>query len=181
MSHPVPIARIISATALASTLAAPPLDAQAGDATRVAAVNLAYIAQSSKAGKAGLARIEAAGRKRDAEAALRVADLRTQQAALERPGGVMSDDARARLQNAFEQSRLAFQRFQEDGEAELRGLQAEFEAGFRLKLLPVVDAVSKEKGLHFVFGLEQAAIVWWHSSLDISADVVERLDAAEPE
>jgi Skp family chaperone for outer membrane proteins len=41
----------------------------------------------------------------------------------------------------------------------------------------VIDSVSKEKGLHFVFGLEQAAIVWWSPAVDISEDVVKRLDA----
>ena len=47
----------------------------------------------------------------------------------------------------------------------------------RVKLAPVIDAVSKEKGLHFVFGLEQAAIVWWSPAVDISEEVVKRLDA----
>ena len=56
-------------------------------------------------------------------------------------------------------------------------MQARFDADFRVKLTPIIDAVSKEKGLHFVFGLEQAAIVWWSPGVDISDDVVKRLDA----
>jgi Skp family chaperone for outer membrane proteins len=43
----------------------------------------------------------------------------------------------------------------------------------------VIDEVSKEKGLHFVFGLEQAAIVWWSPAVDISEECVKRLDAAK--
>ena len=43
----------------------------------------------------------------------------------------------------------------------------------------IIDAVSTEKGLQFVFGLEQAAIVWWSPAVDISAEVVKRLDAAK--
>ena len=41
----------------------------------------------------------------------------------------------------------------------------------------MIEEVSKEKGLQFVFGLEQAAIVWWNPAADISDDVVKRLDA----
>ena len=60
----------------------------------------------------------------------------------------------------------------------LQGMQRQFELEFRLKLMPVVDQISKEKGLHFVFGLEQSTmIVWWSRSLDISAEIVKRLDA----
>jgi Skp family chaperone for outer membrane proteins len=56
-------------------------------------------------------------------------------------------------------------------------MQTVFEVEFRARLTPVIDEVSKEKGLQFVFGLEQAAIVWWNRAADISDDVVKRLDA----
>jgi hypothetical protein len=56
-------------------------------------------------------------------------------------------------------------------------MQTQFEADFRVKLAPIVDAICKEKGLHFVFGIEQAAIMWWSPAADISDEVVKRLDA----
>jgi Skp family chaperone for outer membrane proteins len=80
----------------------------------------------------------------------------------------------------FEKSRVEFERFQQDAQAEIEGLQQKFEAEFRIQLNPIVDAISKERGLHFVFGLEQAAIVWWSPALDISEEVVKRLDAGKP-
>jgi outer membrane protein len=144
-----------------------------------ATVNLSYIAQSSKAGKAALARLKEAGKRKEAEAATKAADLRKQQVALQEPGSVLSERARADLQKAFERSRVDFDRFRQDAQAELQGLQAEFEAEFRLKLAPIVDQISKEKGFHFVFGLEQSTmIVWANPRLDISDEVVKRLDAA---
>ena len=56
-------------------------------------------------------------------------------------------------------------------------MQTQFELEFRAKLDPVIDEVSKEKGLQFVFGLEQAAIICWSPAVDISEEVVKRLDA----
>jgi Skp family chaperone for outer membrane proteins len=56
-------------------------------------------------------------------------------------------------------------------------MQTRFDVDFRARLAPVIDEISKEKGLYFVFGLEQAAIVWWNPALDISDEVVKRLDA----
>ena len=170
--------RLISAAALAAVVCTPSVYAQTIDPVRIAAVNLSYVAQSCKAGKAGLAQIDQLGKKQEAEAAVKAAELEQQRYELQQRGSVMSERARADLQKAFEKGRVDFQRFQQDAQSELQGLQRQFEAEFRLKLLPVVDQISKEKGLHFVFGLEQSTmIVWWNPSLDISDEVVKRLDA----
>jgi outer membrane protein len=143
-----------------------------------ATVNLSYIARASKAGKAALARLEEAGKRREAEAAAKAAEVQKQQAALQQ-GSVMSDRARADLQKAFQRSQIDFDRFRQDARTELQGMQSEIEAELRLKLIPIVDQISKEKGLHFVFGLEQSTlIVWANPALDISEEVVRRLDAA---
>ena len=144
-----------------------------------ATVNLSYIARASKAGKAALARLEEAGKRKEVEAAARAAEVQKQQAALQQEGSVMSDRARADLQKAFERLRIDFDRFRQDAQAELQGMQSEIEANFRLKLIPIVDQISKEQGFHFVFGLEQSTmIVWANPRLDISDEVVKRLDAA---
>ena len=43
----------------------------------------------------------------------------------------------------------------------------------------LLDEISKEKGLHLVFGIQQAAIIWWSPAVDISDECVKRLDAAK--
>lgn len=178
MLYPIRVARVMSAAALAALVFTPSVHAQGVDQFRMAAVNLSYVAQSCKAGKAGLAQIEQLGKKKEAEAAVKAAELEQQRYELQQRGSVMSERARADLQKAFDKGRIDFERFQQDARAELQGMQRQFDAEFRLKLLPVVDQISKEKGLHFIFGLEQSTmIVWWNPSLDISDEIVKRLDA----
>src|SRR5688500_7375278 len=157
------------------TLAFTPAVAQ--EATRVGAISLAYVARSSKAGQAALAEIEKVVKQKESEAVTRAAELEQQRAALQKVSAGLSARAITDLQKAFDKSRVDLERFQQDAQAEIERLQAKFDADFRVQLTPVIDAVSKEKGLHFVFGLEQAAIVWWSPTVDISADVVKRLDA----
>lgn len=41
----------------------------------------------------------------------------------------------------------------------------------------MIEEVSSDRNLQFVFGLEQAVIVWFNPTVDISEDVVKRLDA----
>lgn len=147
------------------------------DATRVGAISLAYVARSSKTGKSALAEIDKFIKQKESEAAIKAADLEKQQSALNAGTG-LSPRAIGDLRKTFDKARLEFERFQQDAQAEIERMQTRFDAEFRVKLAPIIDAVSKEKGLQFVFGLENAAIVWWSPAVDISEDVVKRLDAA---
>ena len=102
-----------------------------------------------------------------------------QQAELEQQVSTMSARARADLQRAFDRARVDFDRFREDAQAELRVLQTEFEAQFRLKVTPLVDQLSRERGYSFVFGLEHPIIAWFSPEVDVSDEIVKRLDARE--
>ena len=161
------IAAVISSTSFAQVV----------DAVKIGAINLSYVARTSKVGKTELARIEEAGRKKAAEIELKAAELQQQQTELQKTGIGLSPRAAGDLQRAFEKSRLELERFQQDARNEIEAMQQQFDVEFRAKLAPVIDGVSKEKGLQFVFGLDQAAIVWWSPAVDISDEVVKRLDA----
>lgn len=150
----------------------------AQDAIRIGAVSMAYVARSSKAGKSALAKIETFVKQKESEAAVMSAELEAQQRALQQIGAGLSARALGDLQRGFDRSRVEFERFQQDARAEIDRMQSTFDAEFRVTLAPVIDSVSKEKGLHFVFGLEQAAIVWWSPAVDISEEVVKRLDGS---
>ena len=153
--------------------------AQAGDTTRIGAINLSYVVRMSKAGQAGLTRIDVATRQKATELEARAVELRKQEAALQQPGAALSERAQADLRRAFDKARLDFERLQQDARHDIDSMQAQFEIDFRAALAPVLDAISKEKGLQFVFGLEQAAIVWWSPAADVSEEVVKRLDAGK--
>ena len=163
------LAAASTSTALAQTI----------DATRIGAVNLSYVARMSKAGKEGLSRIDEASRRKAAEVDARAAELQKQQVELQQPNAGLSPRALADLQRAFEKSRIDFDRLRQDAQQEIEAMQTRFEIEFRAKLAPVIDEISKAKGLQFVFGLEQAAIVWWNPALDISEEVVKKLDAGK--
>ena len=172
---------MIRAIALAAIFTtASPAVAQVVDSVRIGAVNLAYIARTSKMGKSELARIDDAARKKTAEIESKAAELQKQQTALQKSGLGMSPRAAADLQRAFDKSKLDLERFQQDARNEIEAMQTQFEIQFRAKLAPVIDEISKEKGLYLVFGLEQAPmIVWWNPAVDISEEVVKRLDAGK--
>jgi len=177
MPDAVRLFRISACALVLGALVSPAAFAQSLDATKIGAINLSHVARMSKAGKEGLARIDEAARKKTLEVEAKAADLKRQQSELQKTSVGLSARALVDLQRAFEKSRVDFDRLQQDAQKEIEALQTQFEIAFRAQLAPVIDEVSKEKGLQFVFGFEQAAIVWWNPATDISEDVVKRLDA----
>lgn len=153
--------------------------AQEIEAPRLAAVNVSYIARTSVFGKTTLSKIEDEAQRRQTEIAARAADLQKQQLELQQTGVGLTERARLDLQRAFDRARVDFDRFREDTQRDLQGLQAQFEADFKLKVAPVIEEIAKEKGYQFVFNADDNPLIAWLSkTADISDEVVKRLDAA---
>src|SRR5690242_6653001 len=114
---------------------------------KVGFVNLQAIAQLSADGKAAAAKVNALAQKKQTEAADKQKALQTNQQKLESSGGVMSDAARAQLQKDIERQTVENQRFEQDAQAELNELQQQLQQEFQGKLMPVLESLSKEKGL----------------------------------
>jgi Skp family chaperone for outer membrane proteins len=173
-------ARSVTSLALVALLSTSSVFAQVVDPFRIGAISLSYVVRNSKTARAALAQVEAFERKKSIEVESKAAELQKHQVELQKQSTSMSPRAVADLQRAFDKSRLEFDRFQQDARAEVDAMQSKFDAEFRIKLAPIVDEISKEKGLHFVFGIEQASMVaWWSPAVDISDEVVKRLDGAK--
>ena len=119
--------RRVFAIVLIALLSSSSVFAQIADTVRFGAISIAYVARNSNAGKAALAQIEALGRKKSIEVEARAAELQKQQVELQKQGSVMSPRAITDLQRAFDKSRLEFDRFQQDAQADKKRLSI---AGF---------------------------------------------------
>ena len=67
---------------------------------------------------------------------------------------------------------------QQDRDVQVGQLNQELLTSFQAKVLPVVEEIRKEKGLWIIFALgENSNIAAAHAGLDLSAEVIKRLDA----
>jgi len=101
----------------------------------------------SKAGKEGWSRLDQASRTKALAVEARAAALQKQQTDFQVSSTGLSARAIADLQRTFEKSRVDFARLKQDAQKEIDAMQNEFESEFSAKLAPVIDEVSKEKGL----------------------------------
>jgi Skp family chaperone for outer membrane proteins len=57
-------------------------------------------------------------------------------------------------------------------------LQQQLQEEFQRRIAPIIEAVGKERGLHYIFNGPDSGLVWADAALDITADVVKKFDAA---
>ena len=160
--------------------AQPPAPKPFPQGSKVAYVVLQRIANESAEGRAATTRIQALQQKKAAELSEKQKQLAGMQQKLEKEGSVMSANAAADLQKQIERTNLDVQRATQDAQQEVQELQQALQAEFQQRLEPVLQAVATEMGLQFVFNGPDAGLVWADSALDISAEIIKKLDAAKP-
>jgi Skp family chaperone for outer membrane proteins len=154
---------------------APPAPFPAG--AKIAFFNPQAVFQASADGRAAVARVNALIQKKQTENADKAKLLQGNQQKLQTSGSVMNEAARVQLEKEIEKQTKDAERFQQDAQAEINELQQEVQNDFVKKLSPIVEAIATEKGLHLVFNASESGIAWFTPGLDLTADVIKRLDA----
>jgi len=148
--------------------------------SKVAYVVLQRIANESADGRVATTRIQALQQKKAAELNDKNKQLTTAQQKFEKEGAVMSAAVGAELQKTIERLNVEVQRFTQDAQAEVQELQQSLQQEFQQRLEPVLQQVATDMGLQFVFNGPDAGLVWADAALDISSEVIKKLDSAKP-
>ena len=155
----------------------PPAPFPAG--AKVAFFNPQAVFQNSAEGRAAVVRVNALIEKKQKENADKAKLLQGNQQKLQTSGSVMNETARVQLEKEIEKQTKDAERFQQDAQAEINELQQEVQNEFVKKLSPIVDAIAVEKGLQIVFNASESGLAWATPGLDLTGDVIKKLDAAQ--
>jgi outer membrane protein len=148
------------------------------EGAKIAYVNLQFIAQQSTDGKAAATRIQGEVKKRQDEIAKRQKALQDGQQKLQTGGTVMNEQARSQLEKDLERQNRELERFQQDAQADIQELERDAQNEFQKRLFPILDQVANEKGLHLLLNVPNETVLWGVPGLDLSGEVVKKLDAA---
>ena len=154
---------------------APPAPFPAG--AKIAFFNPQAVFQASAEGRAAVTRVNALIQKKQTENGDKAKLLQGNQQKLQTSGSVMNETARVQLEKEIEKQTKDAERFQQDAQAEIQELQAEVQNEFVKKLQPIIEQVAKEKGLELLFNASESGIAWATPGLDLTADVIKKLDA----
>ncbi len=156
---------------------APPAPRPFPEGAKIGYVVLQRIANESAEGKAATSKIQALQQKKAAELNDKNKQLQGLQQKLEKEGSVMSATAQADVQKQVERIQVEIQRFTQDAQQEIQELQTQLQQQFEQRMTPILAQVGQEKGLHYIFNGPDSGMVWADPGLDISADVIKKLDA----
>jgi Skp family chaperone for outer membrane proteins len=145
---------------------------------KMAFVNIQAIAANSAAGKDASARLKALNDKKVAEINEKNKQLQAAQTKLNTSAGVLSESARTQLEKDIDRMQRDIQFSQQNAQAEVTDLQNELQGDFQQRLIPMIKAIAEEKSLQAVFSIQDSGVAYWDPALDISDEVIKRLDAA---
>ena len=115
--------------------------------------------------------------KKQTEGADKAKQLQANQQKLQTSGSVMSEAARAQLEKEIERQQREGERFQQDAQAEINELQQELQNEFQKKLLPILEQIATRRACRSCSARRMPASSWADPGLDLTADVIKKLDA----
>ena len=141
---------------------------------------LQRIANESADGRVATTRIQALQQKKAAELNDKNKQLPAMQQKLEKEGAVMSATAAGRPAEAGREAPGRGPALHAGRAGRSSGSAAAAAGGVPAAARADPAAGRTEKGLHFIFNGPDAGLVWADAALDISSEVIKKLDSAKP-
>jgi outer membrane protein len=148
------------------------------EGAKIAYIDLQFIASNSAEGKTATAKIQDFTKKKQAELADKDKNLQALRNKLQQGAGVMNQQAQVQLEKEIEKLARDLQFAQQDAQAEQQELTQDLQNEFQMRLQPVIDELASERALHVVFSIVDSGAIWVNTGLNLTNEVVKRLDAA---
>ncbi len=159
--------------AAALTLATPGL---AADAANIGYVDMQQVLEKSKLGQRAQETLKAKYGPRSEEFAKQEQGIRAQQQTLERDKPLMSKDQIKKKEEEIKKQIETFQKEAGGIQQEVAKEQQKLAQAIVGPATEVVQALSKEKKIGAVFERQQAGLLYIDGSLDLTKEVIKRLD-----
>ena len=145
---------------------------------KIAFIDVNQVAGTSAAGKEASKKLTELNNKKLAELNEKNKQLQALTTKRDTGGAVLNESARASIEKEIDRLQRDIQFAQNNAQAEIQDLTNELQGEFQKRLIPIIEEVAKEKGLHAVFSIADSGAAYVHPGLNISDEVVKRLDAA---
>ena len=146
---------------------------------KMATINSQEVLEKSAEGQKAIAQLQAAD-KRFGDQITRIDDqIKQLQGRLTAQRMTLTADAAAGIQADIQKRQTERQRAVEDASRSMQELQATTLSQIQADLIPIIEAVRKDKGLDLIFDVAKPGTVFSNPTLDITAEVIRRYDAAK--
>jgi Skp family chaperone for outer membrane proteins len=145
-------------------------------------VQIPAVITESKIGRCGSDQIKAMQEKNSAQVATKQKEVQAQQQKMQAQAGLVSELVMTQMQRDLDRMTREGQALATQLQADVDNKNQDLIADFQNKVLPLVEALRKDKDLSFILSADPGgAIVALNTALDLSLELIKRLDAAYPD
>ncbi|NQW03241.1 MAG: OmpH family outer membrane protein [Acidobacteria bacterium] len=145
--------------------------------SKIGFVDLQTVVAQSALGRAGSAQMEQLSKRVEADLTALQGRLQESQTKQQTQAALLSEVALAQLAKDIDRMTRELNFKQQEAQSELQTLQQDLLADFEKKVLPVLEALAKEMNLHIVFNVADSGAVYVFPALNLSQELVKRVDA----
>jgi Skp family chaperone for outer membrane proteins len=150
---------------------------QSRSTASIAYISVGKILSDSVDGKAATKRLEALRQAKAQEVGTQQKALEATRTELANAGGLFQATRRAQLRAQENRQQTELQQAAQRAQSDLQNLQRELQADLRKKLAVVLADLAKRRAIQIVLN-EDSAVVWAPPGTDLTAEVLDRLNAA---
>lgn len=151
----------------------------AQQAPKLGLINSQDVLEKSIEGKKVIARLQDQDKKNQMSMAKTDEDIRTMETKLSTQRLTLSEEALVQLSSDLDKKKKDRTRFAEDATRDIQELQVRLYQKLQSELLPIIEAIGKEKGYDIIFDLGKSGAVYFNPAVDITAEVIKRYDASK--
>lgn len=149
--------------------------------SKIAFVDLQTVVSASALGRAGSSQLEALSKRWETELTGIQTKLKDAQSRQQTQSQLLSEQALAQLAKDIDRLSRELQFKQQEAQSEIQAMQADLLSDFEKKVVPIMEAMAKEKGLYALFNVADSGAVYFNPGLNLSPELVKRVDAQFPE
>jgi len=146
---------------------------------KIGVIDSQQVLEKSAEGKKVIARLQEAEKKNQASVSTLDEQIRQAQTKLNTQRLTLTDEAALQLQSDLERKTTERKRVAEDAMASMQELSQRLFLKLQSELMPIVQALGKEKGYDLIFDAQKSGAIFWAPTSDITEEVIKRYDASK--
>jgi outer membrane protein len=146
---------------------------------KIAILDTEQILLQSETGKKALERLKTLRTEKEEEGKRLQSELEALQQRLSEGRLSLAEDRIRELEKELEDKAIAMRRFQDDANRELNKRRDDILAEVDGKVMPIINQFGQEQGFDLIFRKFESGLIYADAGIDITAEVIERLDAGQ--
>ncbi len=151
----------------------------AQDAPKIAVINSQEVLEKSAEGKRVIARLTEKDKQNQAAITKLDDEIRGLETRLNTQRLTLSEEALYNMNADLQKKQTDRKRQAEDAVRDFQDLQVKLFNKVQSELIPIIEALGKEKGIDLIFDLAKSGAVYFNPTVDLTDDVIKRYDASK--